>query len=54
MSATADKSAGTATDFVAYCHTMRLKGFLGPCDGEEILVKDFSSWVIRTSRLMYI
>jgi hypothetical protein len=27
MSATADKSTGTATDFVAYCHTMRLKGF---------------------------
>jgi hypothetical protein len=42
MSATADKSTGTATDFVAYCHTMRLKGFLRPCDGEKILVKDFS------------
>jgi hypothetical protein len=42
MSATADKPAGTTTDFVAYYHTMRLKGFLRPCDGEKILVKEFS------------
>jgi hypothetical protein len=39
----ADKSAGTTTDFLAYCNTMRLKGFFRPCDGEKILVKEFSS-----------
>ena len=55
MSAVADKPAGTTTDFVAYCHTMRLKGFFGPCDGEKILVKEFSSGQLsRTSRLMCI
>jgi hypothetical protein len=43
MSAPLDKAAGTVTDFLAYCHTMALKGFFGPCDGEKILVKEFSS-----------
>jgi hypothetical protein len=43
MSAPLDKAAGTATDFLAYCHTTALKGFFGPCDGEKILVIEFSS-----------
>jgi hypothetical protein len=43
MSAPLGKAAGTATDFLAYCHTMALKGSFGPCDGEKILVKEFSS-----------
>jgi hypothetical protein len=43
MSAPPDKAAGTTTDFPAYCHTMRLKGFFGACDGGKILVKEFSS-----------
>jgi hypothetical protein len=43
MSALPNKAAGIATNFLAYCHTMALKGFFGPCDGEKILVKEFSS-----------
>jgi hypothetical protein len=30
------------------------KRFLGPCDEKKILVKEFSSWVIRSNRLTYI
>jgi hypothetical protein len=46
MSAPPDKAAGTATDFLAYCHTMRLKGFFGARDREKILVKEFSSGLL--------
>jgi hypothetical protein len=44
MLAKADNFCGLQPEkinFVAYCHTMHLKGFLGPCDGEKILVKEF-------------
>jgi hypothetical protein len=43
MSAPPDKAAGTATDFLAYCHTYVIERFFGACDGEKILVKEFSS-----------
>ncbi len=46
MSAPPDKAAGTITDYLAYCHTMRLKSFFGACDGEKILVKEFSSGLL--------